>query len=103
MTTESFILRIGHRPNEREARELLEVVLAGASLNLDLDVLFQGAAAAFLEDEAAAQWRQLLDHDLARIWYCADRVGSKQHRLPATLINARRRDRLLDGRAVIDL
>lgn len=103
MATESFVLRIHYLPNEQDARELLEVALAGASLDIDLDVLLEGVAVSFLEGESAGPWRQLLDHGLARVWYCGNPVESDRHVLPACWLDARQRDRLLHGRAVLEL
>ena len=103
MANESFVLRIKDWPEQQDARELLELVLAGASLGLELDVVFEEMAVAFLESESARPWRQLLDHDLARLWYCGDPVESDRQALPATRLDAHQRDHLLDGRVNMEL
>jgi hypothetical protein len=103
MSIEAFVLRIAHRPDERNAGEMLEVVLAGASLELDLDVLFEGEGVAFLGDEAAGKWRQLLDHELAGIWYFGAVEISRGLQVAARPVDAAQRDHLIEGRTIIDL
>lgn len=46
---------------------MLELVLAGATLELEIVVVFEGAGCGHLEPEAMAAWRQLIDFDLAEL------------------------------------
>lgn len=62
-----FLIRIAHQHDELEAREYLELVLAGASLELDLIVLFESDGLALLAGGRARPWRQLIEHGLARM------------------------------------
>ena len=103
MATESFVLRIRDWPNPLQAQELLEVVLAGASLELELDVLFEDQAVAFLDEDAAVQWQQLLDHNLARVWFCGDRNEFSSQQVSARPIGRADRNRLLSERTLIEL
>jgi len=54
-------------PADPGSREMLELVLAGATLELDLEVIFAGPGRAHLNDELFAPFRQLTDHELARV------------------------------------
>ncbi len=80
----AFLLRIRHFPQPLEARELMEVALAGASLDIDLAVLFEDAALAFLMTPAAAGWRQLHDFDLAPVCVPAEAAAALE--LPAWVL-----------------
>lgn len=62
-----FVIRLAHQVAEPEAREYLELVLAGASLELDLVVLFESDGLGLLAEERARPWGQLVDHGLARL------------------------------------
>lgn len=67
MKAEVWVVRIRTAPAEPCSREMLELVLAGASLELDLVVVFSGPGAGHLQADAFAQWRQLIDFDLAPV------------------------------------
>lgn len=62
-----YRLRIERTPVEAERRDLLEIILAAASLDLELELLLLPAALGLLWPSMNPGWRQLLDHDLARI------------------------------------
>jgi hypothetical protein len=62
-----FLVRIARAVGEPEGGEYLEMVLAGASLELDLVVLFEADGLALLTGDRARPWRQLTDHGLARM------------------------------------
>jgi len=65
MSTEGWVIIVALPPSEPESREMLELVLAGATLDVELVVVFDGAGCGHLEPEAFAPWRQLVDFDLA--------------------------------------
>ncbi len=65
-------------PPEDERRELLELVLAAASLDLPLEVLLIGSAGSLLSGADAAGWLQLLEHDLAEIRVAAGVSGAAE-------------------------
>ncbi len=103
MASEAFAVVIRYHPDAREAKELLEFVLAGASLELDIDVLLEGRAVAFLGDEAAGQWQQLLDHGLARLWFCGDWNGFSSQKVEARPIASKAWGRMLETRTLVEL
>ncbi|TVQ36025.1 MAG: hypothetical protein EA370_08670 [Wenzhouxiangella sp.] len=74
MSERLFLLEIEAAPDGYSERELLEMALAAASMDLDLALLFTGPGLGHLVGEAARGWRQLVDHELARL-YC--RPGSE--------------------------
>ncbi|TVS11648.1 MAG: hypothetical protein EA419_07350 [Wenzhouxiangella sp.] len=55
-------------PPQREARELLELVLAAASLDLPVEVVFENNAASLLSGPAAGAWLQLAEQGLASLF-----------------------------------
>jgi hypothetical protein len=61
-----WVIRIDSRPAEPDSREVLEVVLAGASLELPIAVVFTGEGRRHLIGGQVRQWRQLVDFELAR-------------------------------------
>lgn len=61
------LVRLSHSLAAREWRERLELVLAAASLDLDVIVAFEGDALANLTGEDLRGWGQLRDHGLARM------------------------------------
>ncbi len=67
MTERRFVIRIEGLPTAADGRELLELVLAAASLDLDVVVLLCGSAAGLLTGAEHAGWRQLVEQDLARV------------------------------------
>lgn len=67
--SESFIVRVAIAPTATDAREVLELVLAGASLDIDLAVVFEGPGLGFLSPPWVRGWRQLVDFELATLYY----------------------------------
>lgn len=67
MAAEHWVIVVSTAPREPDSREMLELVLAGATLEVELVVVFEGAGCGHLEPEAIAPWRQLIDFDLARL------------------------------------
>lgn len=67
MSARSYRLRIGALPAPDDRRELLELVLAAASLEIDLQVLLTGDALELLWPQMDPAWQQVLDQRLARI------------------------------------
>lgn len=67
MSAEAWVIVVGAEPAEPASREMLELILAGATLELELVVVFEGAGCAHLEPEVFAPWRQLIDFDLAEL------------------------------------
>lgn len=69
MKTERFVIVLDSPGDALFWRELLELVLAGASLDLDLLVLFELPALDSLRrnEQETRAWRQLVDHELAPV------------------------------------
>lgn len=65
MPDRAWIIVVGSAPEEPDSQEMLELVLAGATLELDMTVVFEGAGCGHLEPETIAPWRQLIDFELA--------------------------------------
>lgn len=68
MSSEPWVVVIDSAPDEAGSREMLELVLAGATLEVELVVVFQGAALELFEPERFQPWRQLVDHQLATLY-----------------------------------
>lgn len=75
-----FLLEIGFAPAAPDSREALELVLGAAALELPVAVLFRGAGTGHLLQPAAAEWRQITDHDLADLYHTG---GARPPDLPA--------------------
>lgn len=67
MTIDPWVIVIGAGPGDPGSREMLELILAGATLELALVVVFEGPGCAHLEPDDFAPWRQLIDFDLAEL------------------------------------
>jgi len=65
MASKAWVIVIGVAPQEPDSREMLELVLAGATLEIDMVVVFEAAGCRHLEPDAIAPWRQLIDFELA--------------------------------------
>ena len=64
-----LLFEIAHAPiDDRDRLESLEPVLAAATLELDIDVLFRGAGAGHLAGPGSERWNQVVDFDLGRLW-----------------------------------
>lgn len=68
MAERRYRVTVAACPEPSDHRELLELVLAAASLDLRLDVVLLGSACALLSGADAAGWRQLVDMGLAELW-----------------------------------
>jgi hypothetical protein len=67
MSNEPWVIIVGTEPREPDSREMLELILAGATLEVEMVVVFEGAGCAHLEPEVFAPWRQLVDFELAGV------------------------------------
>ena len=67
MSADPWVIVVALAPSEPDSREMLELVLAGATLEVNLVVVFEGPGLAHLEPDAIAPWRQLIDFDLAEL------------------------------------
>jgi len=67
MSERPWLIRITSPPAEPDSREMLELVLAGASLDVPLVVVFAGDGRRHLDEAAFAAWRQLVDFGLAKV------------------------------------
>lgn len=63
----AYGVMIAYGPSSADRDSLLEWVLAGAALELDLVVAFVSEGVSELEDEPAKRWAQVRDHDLAKV------------------------------------
>lgn len=68
MTADSWLVVVRSAPAEPNSQEMLELVLAGASLDISLNVVFAGAGRGHLSGQDAAPWRQLIDFGMAGFW-----------------------------------
>lgn len=80
-----FLVRIDDGGDARTWQERLELILAGASLDLDLRVLLEASAWRDLrgKPESWAAWQQLFDHGLARVGVLAGPSGRAEAVAPA--------------------
>lgn len=100
MSERGFLIEIATAPAEQAGRELLELVLAAASLDIDLVVLFRDHGLAYLDARWSQGWRQLLDHELATVC-CLAPAG--QQTLPGLLeLEQSELDRLRAERIVME-
>ncbi len=67
MNKRTYRIVIGDLPEAADRRELLELVLAAASLDLHVQVRLLGRARELLDDGIDSAWRQLEDQALAEI------------------------------------
>lgn len=67
MPERRFLIEVGELPDPADRRELLELVLAAASIDLSVTVLLRGAAADLLTLSSTRAWRQLIDQELASV------------------------------------
>lgn len=90
---EFWLVVVSAAPADRNDREILELVLAGASLELPLAVLFRDQGCQHLSGGPARGWRQLVDYDLADL-YCTATKGFEPD-VPATPVDPRGVERLV--------
>lgn len=62
-------MEIEAAPDGFSERELLEMALAAASLELDLVLVFAGPGLDQVTGQGARAWRQFVDHELARLYW----------------------------------
>ncbi|MBY6205281.1 hypothetical protein [Halomonas denitrificans] len=75
--TVDLLFEIAHQPiDDRDRLETLEPVLAAATLELDIDVLFRGAGAGHLAGPGSERWNQVIDFGLGRLWLCSKDGGA---------------------------
>lgn len=67
MPGEPWVIVVASAPREPDSREMLELVLAGATLEAEIVVVFEADGLGHLEPEPFAPWRQLIDFGLAGI------------------------------------
>ncbi len=77
----NWLVRVALPACPRWQRELLELVLAGASLDLPLSVCFEGPGLVRLRGQTASAWAQLADQGLAAMLACPHDADSAE--LPA--------------------
>lgn len=63
-----YLVLIPAPPPPREAREVLELILTAAGLDLPVEVVFENSAAELLAGPGAAAWRQLTEQGLAHLF-----------------------------------
>lgn len=80
MPERRYLVTIAERPPDNEASELLELILAGASLDLPLLVVLCGDGVGLIEGASAAAWLQLVEQGLADLAVLNGQVGA--HGLP---------------------
>jgi hypothetical protein len=67
MRAEPWVIVVATAPSEPDSREMLELVLAGATIEVPMVVVFDGVGQGHLEPDEIGPWRQLIDFDLARL------------------------------------
>lgn len=72
MRKRRYRITVAALPEPSDRRELLELVLAAASLDLCFEVVLLGSACRLLSGPDAAAWCQLVEMDLAELWIEAD-------------------------------
>ncbi len=92
-----WVVQIDSGPAHPNSREMLEMVLAGASLELPITVLFSGDGRLHLVGEQACHWRQLVDFELARLCVLDD--GDVEPELPVVTLDNEALDRLRERSA----
>lgn len=68
MKTEPWVLVVGTAPADPDSREMLELVLAAATLDCRVVVVFRASGAGHLEPGQFDPWRQLVDFSLAELY-----------------------------------
>ncbi len=103
MAGNAFLVRIRSAPDEVGSIEMLELILAGASLEADLTVLFEGLGVDHLRAPWAKMWRQLTDYELATLWMRAEAGEPVSVDLPVRRVGGDELDELSKGRSCLDL
>ena len=96
MIDRQFLIRIDALPDPSDQRDLLELVLAAASLDLQVTVLLTGEGVELLSTQA---WRQLHEQDLASVAVSGAPQGAALPAGIATIDSNERRK--LEGKATV--
>lgn len=67
MRQRTYRLLLSDCPSADESREVLELVLAAASLDFKLELVVEGGALALVTPSMLPGWQQLLDEELADV------------------------------------
>ncbi|NDY96731.1 hypothetical protein [Wenzhouxiangella limi] len=67
MAERRFVIEVDGLPEPADRPELLELILAAASLEMAFSVLLRGNAAELLTLPSTRAWRQLIDQGLADV------------------------------------
>lgn len=67
MLQRRFLIEVDGLPDPTDRGELLELILAAATLELPVTVLLIGCAAELLSSSSNRAWRQLIDQGLTRV------------------------------------
>ncbi len=95
-----WVIEVTAPPSDPDSREILELVLAGASLELPLAVIFRDHGCSHLTGAEARGWRQLVDFELAELYHCCSEGGESD--IAATPLSRDRAERLCEtARGVI--
>ena len=104
MQSDLWVVRIGTEPRDPDSNELLELVMAGASLEVPLLVIFSGAGRGHLCGTWSDRWRQLIDFDLAELVYQVDEGASFEPDIAVGGLDAAKIDcKCSQARGVLDL
>lgn len=104
MSGDAWVIHVALQPREPDSSEMLELVMAGASLDVPLVVLFSGAGRHHLRASQAARWRQLVDFGLARLVYQIDDDAEFSPQVPAEGLDTGQVDALFaHARGVLQL
>lgn len=68
MPGNAWVVIIDSAPDIDDSREMLELVLAGATLEVGLAVVFRDAGLDLFDPKLFRPWRQLIDHELADLF-----------------------------------
>ncbi len=98
-----FVMEIETAPDGFSQRELLEMALAAASLELDLIVVFAGPGLDQILGQSAVGWRQLVDHELAPIYWLGDKALARELMPGAVWLDPAARDKRYADRRVLKL
>lgn len=103
MAGNAFLVCIRSAPDEVESMEMLELILAGASLEVDLTVLFEGLGVGHLRAPWAKMWQQLSDYQLATLCMQVEAGEPLSVDLPVRRVDGDALDELSKGRSCLDL
>jgi hypothetical protein len=67
MTERKILIEVAGLPDPGDRRELLELILAAASLEVPVNLLLSGNAVDLFCLQSTPAWQQLIDQDLAEV------------------------------------